>query len=158
MDGSFGWGQVAGNRQKSKHSGGQTQEDLSGGHVVPFPEKEGSWEGKHTVETEAEAEKSGSQLLPGDCGKNNAEAEVLECMARVGTVTRPMVLQGKATWDYCDQGEDLCLIMVWEENEFPTSLRGRAGETGKDQERKELRKFQPEFRETRAPQCSLRHC
>ena len=69
-------------------------------------------------------------------------------MARVGTVTRPTVLQGKATWDYRDQGEDLCLIMVWEEDEFPTSLRGRAGETGKDQERKELRKFQPELRDT----------
>lgn len=65
LDGGRGC-QVAGSRQNSKHSGGQTQEDLSGGHVVPFPEKEGSWEGKHTVETEAEAEKSGSQLLPGD--------------------------------------------------------------------------------------------
>lgn len=42
---------------------------------------------------------------------------MLECMARVGTVTRPTVLHGKATWDYRDQGEDLRLIMVWEEDE-----------------------------------------
>lgn len=42
---------------------------------------------------------------------------MLECMARVGTVTRPTVLHGKATQDYHDQGEDLRLIMVWEEDE-----------------------------------------
>ena len=63
---------------------------------------------------------------------------MLECMARVGTVTRPTALHGKATWDYHDQGEDLCLIMVWEEVEFPIGLWGGAGETGKEQERKEL--------------------
>lgn len=63
---------------------------------------------------------------------------MLECMARVGTVTRLTVLHGKATRDYHDQGEDLRLIMVWEEDEFPTGLWGGAGETGKEQERKEL--------------------
>lgn len=42
------WPLVARNRQKSKHSGGQTQEGLSGGDVAPFPEKEGSWAGKHS--------------------------------------------------------------------------------------------------------------
>lgn len=57
---------------------------------------------------------------------------MLECMARVGTVTRPTVLHGKATRDYHDQGEDLRLIMVWEEDEFPTGLWGGAGETGKE--------------------------
>lgn len=49
-----------------------------------------------------------------------------------GLVTRPTVLHGKATRDYHDQGEDLRLIMVWEEDEFPTGLWGGAGETGKE--------------------------
>ena len=42
---------VARSRQRSKHSGGQTQEGLSGGHVAPFPEKEGAWAGKHSRDT-----------------------------------------------------------------------------------------------------------
>lgn len=36
LDGGRGC-QVAGNRQNSKHSGGQTQEDLSGGDVGSIP-------------------------------------------------------------------------------------------------------------------------
>lgn len=51
-DGTFGWKHlVAGNRQKPKHSSGQRRVGLLGGGVVPFPEKEGFWEGKHNTDT-----------------------------------------------------------------------------------------------------------
>ena len=63
---------------------------------------------------------------------------MLEIHGQSGGVARPTVLQGKTTCDSHHQGEDLCLIMVWEEDEFPTGLGGGAGETGKDQGRKGL--------------------